>query len=312
MFLGSGEFAVPVLEALLSSPEVAVVGVVSAPDRPAGRRGDVAPVPVAALARRERLTLLQPERLRAPGSIDAVRALEPSLGVLADYGQIVPPALLDLPAHGMLNVHPSLLPRHRGATPIPATILAGDTEAGVTVIRMDAGLDTGPIVVACRWSLDGTETAPQLEARAAASGAALVVRSLRGWLDGSLRPRPQDAAAATLTRPLHREDGRLDASLGALRLERQVRAYQPWPASFLETSAGRLLVWRASVVGAAGAGIVGGEARPGELRPVGRGLALVTAADLLVLEEVQLAGRRRVTGEAFLRGYPGVVAETVA
>ncbi|MGZ8528665.1 MAG: methionyl-tRNA formyltransferase, partial [Candidatus Limnocylindrales bacterium] len=146
VFFGSGEFAVPILEALVAAPEVELVGVVSAPDRPAGRGGNPSPTPVAARARRLGLTLLQPARIRDEASVAEIAALRPGLGVLADYGRIVPAAILGLPAHGILNVHPSLLPRHRGASPIPATILAGDPTTGVTLIRMDEGLDTGPTI----------------------------------------------------------------------------------------------------------------------------------------------------------------------
>jgi methionyl-tRNA formyltransferase len=320
LFLGSGSFAVPLLDALLASSAVEVVGVVAAPDRPTGRHGRLTAVPVAERACAEGLALLQPERLRSPEAIEAIRELDPAFGVLADYGQIVPRALIDMPAHGILNVHPSLLPRHRGATPIPATILAGDRTTGVTLILIDAGLDSGPVVASESWPLTGLETAPELEAHAADAGARLLARSIPGWLEGSLPARPQEASAATLTRPLHREDGRLDPDRPAVLLERQVRAYQPWPGSYLDTAAGRLVVWRASVAGGAddgghaGARGRAGEApgRAGELRPFGRGLAIVTIDGLLVLEEVQLAGRRRVSGEEFVRGYPRVLAEVVA
>jgi methionyl-tRNA formyltransferase len=312
LFLGSGSFAIPILEALFASPAVEVVAAVTAPDRPAGRGGDLAAVPAAERARAAGLTVLQPARLRSPEAIVAIGRLGVDLGVLADYGRIVPPELLDLPAHGILNVHPSLLPRHRGATPIPATILAGDRAGGVSIIRMDAGLDTGPLVAAESWPLDGTETAPQLEARASAAGAALLGRSIPRWLDGSLVARPQGDAGATLTRPLRREDGRLDPSRPAALLERQVRAFQPWPGSFLETSAGRLVVWRASVVDAGEGTSEGTAGRPGELVALGRGLALATADGLLVLEEVQPGGGRRVRGEEFVRGHRSVLAGALA
>src|SRR5215216_4849346 len=143
VFFGSGAFAVPILAALESDPNVRLVGVVTTPDRPAGRGKLLVPTPVALHARASWVPLLQPPRVRAPEAVAQIAALEPELGVLADYGQIVPEELLDLPPRGILNIHPSLLPRHRGATPIPATILAGDPEAGVTVIEMDAGIDTG-------------------------------------------------------------------------------------------------------------------------------------------------------------------------
>ena len=154
--------------------------------------------------------------------------------MLADYGRIVPAALLDLAPHGALNLHPSLLPRHRGATPIPAAIAAGDADTGVSLIRMDAGIDTGPLVAQRRVPLHGDEDAPGLEARLAAEAARLLVESLPGWLDGSLPAVPQPADGATLTRPFRREDGRLDPGRPALELDRQVRALRPWPGTFLD------------------------------------------------------------------------------
>ena len=296
VFFGSGRFAVPILDALVAAPEVDVVGVVSAPDRPSGRGHSPSATPVAARAGELGLTLLRPERIRDPATISAIADLRPDLGILADYGRIVPQAILDLPSRGILNVHPSLLPRHRGAAPIPATILAGDPTTGVTLIRMDAGLDTGPIVAVEDWRLDGTETAPELEARAARVGARLVTHSLGGWLAGSLPARPQDDAAATMTRPLRREDGRLDPLRTAAELARQVRAFQPWPGSHLDTGLGRLTVWHAT----ASARDV--EAEPGRLVQHDGHLALTTIDGRLVLDEVQPAGGRRMAGEAYLRG----------
>jgi methionyl-tRNA formyltransferase len=287
---------VPILEALVAAPEVDLVGVVSAPDRPAGRRGAPSPTPVSARAHELGLRLLQPARIRAEAAVAEIAELRPDLGVLADYGQIVPATILELPQHGILNVHPSLLPRHRGASPIPATILAGDPTTGVTLIRMDAGLDTGPMVAQEGWLLGGTETAPELEVRAAQAGARLVSRSLTAWLDGSLAARPQDEAAATQTRLLRKEDGRLDPLRPALELARQVRAFQPWPGSYVDTDAGRLTVWRATP----GAGAIVDE--PGRFVLHDRLPALTTSDRRLVLEEVQPASGRRMTGEEFLRG----------
>jgi methionyl-tRNA formyltransferase len=245
------------------------------------------------------LAVLQPARIRDDSAIGEIAALRPELGVLADYGRIVPAAILDLPSHGILNVHPSLLPRHRGAAPIPATILAGDPTTGVTIIRMDAGLDTGPIVASSSWPLDGTETAPEIEARAAAEGAELIGRTLADWLAGRLAPRAQDDAAASMTRPLRRADGRLDPRLPADSLERQIRALQPWPGTFVETVFGPLKIWRAEVVptapDAAEATAVGAFGPPPELR-------LRTSAGDLTLVEVQPAGGRRMTGRELLLG----------
>jgi methionyl-tRNA formyltransferase len=309
IFFGSGAFAVPILDALARSPHIELVGVVSAPDRPVGRKGVLTPVPVTARARDLGLPLIQPERVRAPEAIEAIAALDPGTGVLADYGQIVPPVLLELPRHGILNVHPSLLPRHRGASPIPATILAGDAETGVTLIVMDAGLDTGPIVAVEPWPLRGDETAPELERRAAEVGAGLVSRTIGPWLRGEVIPRAQPVEGTTFTRTLRRSDGRLEPSRPAAELERQVRAYQPWPGSFLEAVGGRIIVWRAHVepyaaTATATAAPIGAIEGGGDLR-------LGTAEGWLTLDEVQPAGGRRMDGPELLRGRPKVAGSHV-
>ena len=305
IFLGSGGFAVPILYRLGHIAEVDVVGVVSTPAKPAGRRGIVTPVPVAVAARKRGVPLMQPPQVRDPRAIAAIRELKPDLGILADYGQLVPQALLDVPARGFLNIHPSLLPRHRGASPIAATILDGDTETGVTLIEMDAGLDTGPIVAVERWPLEGTETASELEARAAGVGAGLLSKTIGAWLRGEVAATPQDDEGATLTRLLRREDGRLDVWLTAEELERQVRAYQPWPGSFLETDKGRLVVWAATVEGPTA------ETLPGTLGP-GPDLRVATAANWLRLDEVQPGGGRRMPGDAWLRGRPAAAGSVVS
>jgi methionyl-tRNA formyltransferase len=302
--MGSGSFALPVLSALVDSPAVEVAGVLTPLDRPAGRQGTLTPVPVAVEARRLGLPLLQPERLRTPETVAEIAGLRPELGVVADFGRIVPPGILEIPRHGILNVHPSLLPRHRGATPVPATIMAGDRIAGVTVIRMDAGLDTGPVIDRRAWALAGTETAPELEARAAGEGAALLAEVIGPYLRGERRPTPQDGEA-TLTRPLRRDDGRLDPTRSAVELERQVRAYQPWPGSFVETSTGRLAILRAAV----GAGSA--DDPVGALVADDGGLALATADGRLLLVEVRPAGGRPMTGAAYRRGRPGVIGRIV-
>ena len=306
IFLGTGAFAVPILAALADQPAVNLLAVVTAPQRP-GSRGRPTDPPVAAWATEHGLSMLRPDRLRAPDAVAQVAELQPELLVLADYGQIVPSALLDLPTLGALNVHPSLLPRHRGATPIPNAILAGDAETGVTLMRMDAGLDSGPVVAQWRAALSGTETAPELEGELADLGARLLVATLPHWLAGEIEPEVQEERAATMTRPLRREDGRLDPSQTAAALERQVRAYQPWPGSFVETSAGRLTLWSARV----------GEARPKDvavgtlLRAPDAGMALAAADAMLELDDVQPAGGRRMSAAELLRGRPALAGSSV-
>ena len=300
VFLGSGAFAVPILSTLADHPSAELAGVVTAPTRP-GSRGRPTDPPVALWATERGLPMLRPERLRAPGAVAEIRALEPELLVLADYGQIVPSSLLEVPRFGALNLHPSLLPRWRGASPIPAAILAGDSETGVSLMVMDADLDTGPLVAERRVGLRGDETAPELEDRLATMAAELLAESLGPWLGGELEPRPQTDEGATLTRPLRREDGRIDPSRGAAYLERQVRAFQPWPGSYFDTPTGRVIVWRARAVEVAPSSAVG------RLLEVGDGgLALATADGLLELLEVQPAGGRRMSGADLLRGRPAL------
>ncbi len=299
VFLGSGAFAVPVLGALQSVAGVDLVAVVTAPTRP-GSRGRPTDPPVAEWAKEHSLQMLRPARLRDQESLGAVAELLPDLLVLADYGQIVPQALLDLPRFGALNLHPSLLPRHRGASPIPAAILAGDSETGVSLMLMDAGLDSGPLIAHRRVGLDGTETAPELEDMLAALAGEVVTASVPAWLAGDLVPLAQAEEGVTLTRPLRRSDGHLDSSKTADELEREVRAYQPWPGSFFETHDGRVIVWKSR--------ITPGDAPPGRIVA---GPALATAEGLLELVEVQPAGGRRMSGEEFVRGHPGLIGSIV-
>jgi methionyl-tRNA formyltransferase len=244
--------------------------------------------------------VLTPARLREPATIATLAALRPGLLVLADYGRLVPSNLLALPDHGALNLHPSLLPRHRGATPIPAAILEGDAETGVTLIRMDEGIDTGPIVAQVATPIREAETAPELEARLATLGARLLLDALAGWLAGTTVARSQPAEGATLTRPLRREDGRLDPARGAALLERQVRAYQPWPGSWLDTERGRLVVWRARMLSRGLAGRAADHAA--ELIRIGDGVALTTSDGILELLEVQPEAARRMSADAWARG----------
>jgi len=297
VFLGSGSFGIPALRRLAEHPDAELVGVVTAGPRPAGRRQAERPTEVDTVARELGVpTVLTPRRLRAPEAVASVLELGPGLAVLADYGQLVPPALLELP-HGALNLHPSLLPRHRGATPIPAAILAGDSETGVSLMRMDEGLDTGPIVATLRRPLTGRETAPDLETRLADIAADLLSDDLGPWLRGTITAQAQPTEGATLTRRLTRQDGRLDPGRPALELERQVRAYQPWPGSFVDTVVGRVVVWSASP-------------EPSDEIANGvfdeRGLG-VGDRERLRLVEVQPAGGERMAWKAFLRGHPGIL-----
>lgn len=296
VFLGSGGFGAPSLRRLAEHPRVQLVGVVTAPARPVGRHAVLTPTPIAQLATTLGIApVLALDRLRAPEAVESVLALSPALAVLADYGQLVPPALLDLP-HGALNLHPSPLPRWRGASPVAATIAAGDTETAVSLMRMDAGLDTGPLVATQRVALTGRETAPELEARLAEVAADLLHRTLGPWLDGTLRAVPQATDGVTLTRSLGRGDGRLDPAQPAAQLERLVRAYLPWPGTYLEVAGDRLVVVAARTAASRPGDV------PGSIVREGAEPALATSDGRLVLERVTPPGRRPMPGADWLRG----------
>ncbi len=305
LFFGSGAFAVPILEALLDRRDLELVGVITPPDSRVGRAGAVVGVPVAVAARERSIEPLQVRRVRDDSAIETLRVLDSDLGVLADFGQLIPPAILELPRLGMLNVHPSLLPRHRGATPIPATILAGDTVAGVSIMQMDAGLDTGPVVAARSWTIDGSEDGPGLERRAAAEGASLLGDVIDATREGRARAVPQDPDRVTMTRPLTRESGRLDPRRPANELERQVRALRPWPGTFLEAAGTRIAIHEAEL------DTSDPDDEPGRIVADGDGLALATADGRLRLRTVQPAGGRVMTGAAYRRGRPTVVGTQV-
>jgi methionyl-tRNA formyltransferase len=302
VFLGSGPFGLPALDLLAEHPSIELVGLVSAPARPAGRSRVLTPTVIADRGFALGIDpILTPERLRAPDALAAVLALEPGLAVLADYGQLVPIPLLGLP-HGALNLHPSILPRHRGASPIPAAILAGDAITGVTLMQMDEDLDSGPIIAQERLALDGSETAPELERTLSDMAAITLGECLDPWLRGEIVPVSQDTDGASMTRPLRREDGRLDPERPAARLERQVRAYEPWPGSFIDTTAGRISIIAAADAAAEDPGV------PGVLDSAG----LATAdGRRLAFRMVQPASGRPMTWDALLRGRPGLVGSMV-
>lgn len=306
-FLGNDPWSVPSLERLAAASEIDVAVVATRVPRPAGRGSKLTPTKVAEAARALGLPLVETESVRGGDGFEVLRDVKPDVLVVVAYGEILTADVLYLATP--VNVHFSLLPRWRGAAPVQRAILAGDRTTGVTVMLMDEGLDTGPIVAARRWALDGTETAPEVEAQAAEAGAELVTAILGPWLRGEVTARPQPAEGVTVTRPLRREDGRLDPARTAAELERQVRALQPWPGTFVETGTGRIKVFRAVVApGPAVAAAAPGE--PGSFGE-GPGLRLHTADGELVLVEVQPAGGRRMTGEELVLGRPGLPGSRV-
>lgn len=297
VFMGSPEFAVPSLQALADHYDVA--GVVTQPDRPAGRGQTLTPPPVKVLAQQLGLPIIQPQKLRQPEAMQRLRDWKPDLIVVTAFGQILRTDVLDLPAQGCINVHASLLPRWRGAAPINAAILHGDEQTGVTIMRMDAGVDTGPVISQRPTAIAPGETAVSLSARLAELGANLLVETLPGYLSRELAPQPQDESLATYAAMLKKEDGELNFNRSAAELERKVRAFQPWPGAFTSWAGGPLKVHRARCVLDPE---IEAALSPGD-HTIYQGLpAICTTQGLLVLEELQPAGKKPMAGKIYLQG----------
>ncbi|MFN3762546.1 MAG: methionyl-tRNA formyltransferase, partial [Anaerolineae bacterium] len=284
VFMGSPSFAVPALEALAGT--YPVVGVVTQPDRPAGRGSRLRPPPVKVAAERLGLPVFQPERVAAPDALARLRAWAPDVVIVAAFGQILPPELLSLPPHGCLNLHASLLPRWRGAAPVAAAILAGDTVTGVTLMQMDEGVDTGPILARREEPIRPDDTTGRLTERLARVAAELLMEVLPGYLAGEVRPVPQPEEGVTYCRPLKKADGRLDWTRPAADLERQVRAVTPWPGAFTFWEGQMVKVLRAASLPE-----WSGPEPPGTVVPLGEGAAVVAGRGALQLLEVQMAGK---------------------
>lgn len=306
VFMGTPEFAVQPLAALLRHG-YDVGGVLTRPDRPAGRGRQVEESPVKQTARAENLPVYQPATLRDPDALAALVALRPDVIVVAAYGLILPPTVLDLPPKGCINIHGSLLPKYRGAAPIAAAILAGDAETGVSIMLMDAGVDTGPVLSRAAIPIAGDDTTGDLTTRLAALGAELLISTLPRWLEGGATPEPQPLQGASYAPRIEKRDGLIRWDEPAPLIARRVRAYQPWPSAYTN--------WRGQVlkVVRAWAGEGNGERESG-IRDQGLVVkgprdraGVITGDGVLWLEEVQLAGKRSLPIEDFLRGAPGFV-----
>jgi methionyl-tRNA formyltransferase len=308
VFMGSPDFAVPSLHALVEAG-YDVVGVVTQPDREAGRGRKVVPPAVKLAAQELRLPVLQPHSLRRMEAVDAMAALRPELIVVAAFGQILRRNVLDLPARGVLNVHASLLPRWRGASPVTAAILAGDAQAGVSVMLLDEGLDTGPVLTMQSTQIEDGDTGGSLTERLAEMGARLLVETVPGWIDGSIEATPQDGTHATYAPRIDKESGRIDWTEPAMQIWRQVRAYNPWPGAFTVYGASQLKVeeaWPLTGYAVERPGTVvslpwgAAERVPAERpRPA---FAVVTGDGFLLPLRVQRAGKRSMYAEEFFRG----------
>ena len=297
VFMGSPEFALPSLREL--TKKYTLGGVVTQPDRPAGRGRTLTPPPIKTLALELGLPFIQPQKLRQPEAMEQLRLWKPDLIVVAAFGQILRPDVLDLPSFGCINVHASLLPRWRGAAPVQAAILNGDDQTGITIIRMDPGVDTGPIINQQAISILPHDTAGTLAERLAELGASLLVESLPAYLNGEIIPQPQDDSQATYASMLKKEDGILDFTQTADQLARRVRAFNPWPGAYT--------LWQSQILKIHRARAITPEDQvtpvtPGQLMIYQGMPAIGTAQGLLSLDELQPAGKKPMPGKVFLQG----------
>ncbi|MBI1278010.1 MAG: methionyl-tRNA formyltransferase [Anaerolineaceae bacterium] len=300
VFMGTPEFSVPILQGLIE--QYTVIGVVTQPDRPAGRKQQMQMSPIKQLALQHNIPVLQPEKLRRPEAIAELKQWQPDVYVVAAFGQILPQSVLDIPVYGSINVHASLLPRWRGAAPIQAVIRAGDAETGVTIMKMDAGLDTGPMLKKRAIPIAPDETGASLHDKLSLLGAELLMETLPGYLDGTILPQPQPETGITFAPQVKKEEGNIDWSQDAVVIEHLIRAFTPWPGTFTFFKGQQLKILNGSVLT--------GSADPGKVVKLRDSIAVGTGAGLLKLGTIQLAGRKAMKVEEFVKGQADFTAAT--
>jgi methionyl-tRNA formyltransferase len=298
VFCGTPAFAVPPLQHLIAQPDFQLEAVVTQPDRPRGRGREMATSAVKDAALAAGIPVFQPEKIKSEEALDYFKRLAPDAVVIIAYGQIISQRLIDIPRLGWVNLHASLLPKYRGAAPINWAIVNGETHTGVTSMQIDAGLDTGPMLLKYETEIGRDETAPELGARLADAGAPLIAETLRGVENGKIAATPQDGSQATLAPPLKKEDGRIDWSLDARAIYNRIRGLQPWPGAFTTFRGKNCQIWGKPLKPVAAGGM------PGIMLPTKEDglLVICGGASVLRVDHVQLEGRKRVTAEEFLNG----------
>ena len=304
IFMGTPVFSVPVLQQMAQS-EHRVVTVYTQPDKRVGRGRIPVSSPIKKTALECGFEVFQPIDLRDPAEIERLTALSPDLIVVVAFGQILRQSVLDIPKFGCLNIHPSLLPRYRGASPIASAILAGDEETGVTIMQMDAGMDTGPVVSQFVAHIEPNDTTESLSTKLAEIGARLLLETLDMWFDGSLMPQPQDDSKATNTTPITKEDGAIDWNAGAHEIWRQIRAFHPWPGGYTRWQGKRLKIVEAIPLYKKGGLHAGRVVTLDSDQPTVVGVE--TGEGVLGLQIIQLEGKRATGAADFVRGQRGFI-----
>ena len=296
VFFGTSDFAVPSLQKLLESSEFECVGVVTNADKKVGRKQELLASPAKREALKHGLTVHTPSKLKE--FFETYKSLSPDFGVVVSYGKIIPKDFIDLPEFGIINVHASLLPRHRGAAPIQSTILAGDTETGITIMKIDPGVDTGPTLAMQKVLVSPHETSAELFERLAPLGAKLLAETLPRYFSGEIQPQPQPEEGATYASMIKKEDGRLNFAEPAEILERKVRAYTPWPGAFFLLEGKMVKVFSAGVVNS-----LKNDLQPGIIHVENQKLLIGTSQEMLEIQELQREGKKRQSATQFILGY---------
>jgi methionyl-tRNA formyltransferase len=317
IYMGTPQFAVPALEALIAHaapgdilPEgYEIATVIMRPDKPAGRGREIVYSPVKQSALRHQIPVWQPGSLKKTANSDALANYKADLFIVAAFGQILPQTVLDQPRYGTLNIHASLLPKYRGADPIAESILQGDRETGISIMLLDAGVDTGPVLMRRSLEISDDDTTSSLTLKLADLGAQALLEALPAWISGRLIPEPQDEQRASHTRMLRKEDGLIDWSRPASVIERQVRAYTPWPSAYTHWQGKLFKILKAQALHSE----PGKEVAPGTVgvhEIAGhRALVVTTGSGILAIQQLQLEGKKAMSSEEFLRGYSQIVAQ---
>jgi len=307
IFFGTPQFAVPALEALVHDRRFEVVGVVTQPDKPVGRKQVMIPSPVKIFAEANGLKVLQPSKLKEVLIQDEILALKPELAVVVAYGKIIPSSLLQAVPRGFVNLHPSLLPKHRGAAPITAAILDGDKETGVCLMLLDEQLDHGPIIACRRVKIDTSETSESLRAKLTPLSADMIAHELLDWLDGKIMPVEQDHGQATFCKPIESEDARIDWSKPAAEIDRFIRAMHGVTPAWTTLCGQTLLVHKTSL--RASASERGNLGLSGTIAVIDKKLVVAAIDGYLIFDEFQPAGGKPMSGQAFLNGHRDIIGK---
>ncbi len=302
IFMGTPDFALPGLKTLITSPDFNIVGVFTSPDKPIGRHQILTPPAVKRLAVENNLAIFQPHSLK--NEIANIQRLNPDLIVVIAYGKIIPPEILKLPRFGGINVHASLLPKYRGAACLNAPILNGDQETGITIMKMDAGLDTGPILRQAKIQLTDQENLEKIRDRLSQLGAKLLIPTLKDFMAGDIKPQIQEETKASYVKIINKEDGRIDWKKSALEIERMVRAYNPWPGTY--STVNKKILKIKSVENKI---LENNKHKIGKIFLTENKLAVQCGTDSLIISELQMAGKKVMTAKNFLSGHQNIIGK---